>query len=59
MEDYITVNFSPNDDLIEIPELKEQAFVGVFDGHGGKGYKMRHSLIAVCITNNAVYALDY
>ena len=36
MEDYIAVNLSPNDDLKEIPELREQAFVGVFDGHGGK-----------------------
>lgn len=36
MEDFIAVSLSPNDELKEIPELKEQAFVGVFDGHGGK-----------------------
>ena len=36
MEDYIAISLCPNDDLKEIPELCEQAFVGVFDGHGGK-----------------------
>ena len=36
MEDYFAVKLEPNDDLKEIPELREQAFVGIFDGHGGK-----------------------
>ena len=36
MEDYIAENLAQNDDLKEIPELREQTFVGVFDGHGGK-----------------------
>ena len=36
MEDYIAVNLSPNSTLKDIPDMKEQAFVGVFDGHGGK-----------------------
>lgn len=36
MEDYIAVNLSPDDELLANPELREQAFVGVFDGHGGK-----------------------
>ena len=36
MEDYIAVSLCPSDALKEIPELREQAFVGVFDGHGGK-----------------------
>ena len=36
MEDYIAVNLSPNETLRKIPEMKEQAYVGVFDGHGGK-----------------------
>ena len=36
MEDYIAVNLSPNEKLRKLPEMKEQAYVGVFDGHGGK-----------------------
>ena len=36
MEDYIAVDLSPNETLRKIPEMKEQAYVGVFDGHGGK-----------------------
>ena len=36
MEDYIAVNLCPNDALREIPDMKEQAYIGVFDGHGGK-----------------------
>ena len=36
MEDYIDVHFSPNEALRGIPGLKDQVFVGVFDGHGGK-----------------------
>ena len=36
MEDYIAVNLSPNDTLRDMPDMKEQAYVGVFDGHGGK-----------------------
>lgn len=36
MEDYIAVNLSPNSTLQEMPDMKEQAYVGVFDGHGGK-----------------------
>ena len=36
MEDYLDVRLSPNEALRGIPGLKDQAFVGVFDGHGGK-----------------------
>ena len=37
MEDYLDVRMAPsNEALRSIPGLKEQAFVGVFDGHGGK-----------------------
>ena len=36
MEDCIAVNLAPNDSLKEIPSMREQAYVGVFDGHGGK-----------------------
>ena len=36
MEDYITVTLCPNEELRSIPHLKEQAFIGVFDGHGRK-----------------------
>lgn len=37
MEDYISVNLSPSPgNAKNKPELSEQAFVGVFDGHGGK-----------------------
>lgn len=36
MEDYLDVQLSPNESLKKMPGLKEQAFIGVFDGHGGK-----------------------
>ena len=36
MEDYIAINLSTNETLQKIPEMKEQAYIGVFDGHGGK-----------------------
>lgn len=36
MEDYIAVEMNPNSTLRTIPKMREQAFVGVFDGHGGK-----------------------
>ena len=36
MEDYIAVNLCPNETLRDMPDMKEQAYVGVFDGHGGK-----------------------
>ena len=36
MEDYIAVSLSPKESLLSNPEMREQAFVGVFDGHGGK-----------------------
>ncbi|KAL5477120.1 hypothetical protein EMCRGX_G023866 [Ephydatia muelleri] len=36
MEDYLSVKLAPNEDLRKIPELREQAYVAVFDGHGGK-----------------------
>lgn len=36
MEDYLAVCLSPNEVLRQIPELQEQAYIGVFDGHGGK-----------------------
>ena len=36
MEDYIAVSLCPSDTLKKIPQLCQQVFVGVFDGHGGK-----------------------
>jgi len=37
MEDYIAVNLAPSaDGFNEIGYLREQAYIGVFDGHGGK-----------------------
>ncbi len=36
MEDYLAVRLCPNEELRQIPELREQAYIGVFDGHGGK-----------------------
>ena len=36
MEDYLAVRLSPNEAMQRIPELREQAYIGVFDGHGGK-----------------------
>ena len=36
MEDYLAVKLCPNEELCKSPDLREQAFVGVFDGHGGK-----------------------
>ena len=36
MEDYLDVRLAPNETLQKIPALREQAYVGVFDGHGGK-----------------------
>uniref|UniRef100_A0A1X7V4R5 PPM-type phosphatase domain-containing protein n=1 Tax=Amphimedon queenslandica TaxID=400682 RepID=A0A1X7V4R5_AMPQE len=36
MEDYIAVYLSPKESLLSNPLMREQAFVGVFDGHGGK-----------------------
>jgi len=36
MEDYLAVKLCPNEELCKSPNLREQAFVGVFDGHGGK-----------------------
>ena len=36
MEDYLAVKLCPNDRLRQVPHLREQAYIGVFDGHGGK-----------------------
>ena len=36
MEDYLAVRLSPNDAIKQIPDLREQAYFAVFDGHGGK-----------------------
>lgn len=37
MEDYIAVNLAPSEESFnEVGYLREQAYVGVFDGHGGK-----------------------
>ena len=36
MEDYLAVSLAPNEALKDIPGLKDQAFIGVFDGHGGE-----------------------
>ena len=37
MEDYIAVNLAPSEaSFNDIGYLREQAYIGVFDGHGGK-----------------------
>lgn len=36
MEDYLAVKLSPNEEHSALPHLREQAYIGVFDGHGGK-----------------------
>ncbi len=37
MEDYIAVNLAPSEaSFNDITYLREQAYIGVFDGHGGK-----------------------
>lgn len=38
MEDYLAVNLAPNEESRKgkVSHLREQAYVGVFDGHGGK-----------------------
>ncbi len=36
MEDYFDVRLASDETLKKLPALREQAFVGVFDGHGGK-----------------------
>ena len=37
MEDYLAVNLAPSEDSFnKVSYLREQAYVGVFDGHGGK-----------------------
>lgn len=36
MEDYLAVKLCPNERLRQVPHLREQAYIGVFDGHGGK-----------------------
>lgn len=36
MEDYLAVKLSPNVELQKFPHLRDQAYIGVFDGHGGK-----------------------
>ncbi len=36
MEDYLAIKLSPNEEFSQLPHLREQAFIGVFDGHGGK-----------------------
>ena len=36
MEDYLAVKLAPSEDCSNIPHLREQAYIGVFDGHGGK-----------------------
>ena len=36
LEDYLAVKLIPNEEFHEHPHLKEQAYIGVFDGHGGK-----------------------
>ena len=36
MEDYLAVKLSPTEELSQAPHLREQAYIGVFDGHGGK-----------------------
>ena len=34
IEDYFAVSSCPNDNLKEVLEFQEQAFIGVFDAHG-------------------------
>ena len=38
MEDYLAVNLAPNEEARKgkVSHLREQAYIGVFDGHGGK-----------------------
>ena len=36
MEDYLAVKLSPNEEMRQIAHLREQAYIAVFDGHGGK-----------------------
>lgn len=36
MEDFVTVHLYPDKRFDDIPYLRDQIFVGVFDGHGGK-----------------------
>lgn len=36
MEDFITVQLDPDKRFNDIPYLRDQVYVGVFDGHGGK-----------------------
>jgi serine/threonine protein phosphatase PrpC len=36
MEDFLAVKLSPDERYKEIPYLREQAYFGVFDGHGGR-----------------------
>ena len=36
MEDYVSVKLAPNEELRKVPELREQTYAAVFDGHGGK-----------------------
>lgn len=35
LEDYVAVTLRPNETLGKIPGMEEQAYVGLFDGHGG------------------------
>lgn len=36
MEDFLAVKLSPDERFKAIPYLREQAYFGVFDGHGGR-----------------------
>ena len=36
MEDFLAVKLRPDERFKDIPYLREQAYFGVFDGHGGK-----------------------
>ena len=36
MEDYLAVKLAPNEEFSKLPHLRDQAYIGVFDGHGGK-----------------------
>ena len=35
LEDYVAITLRPNETLRKIPGMEEQAYVGLFDGHGG------------------------
>ena len=59
MEDYLAVQLSPHDNFSKLPHLREQAYVGVFDGHGGKeAAKYARDRLWEIIQNQPKYSLS-